>query len=226
MNPLPVDRIQRLYSKGRSAKEIGETLGCSWRHVISCMQKNGISRRSRSEATYRKANPHGDPFQIKHRLSLVEERLKSLALGLYWGEGTRRNPFAVRISNTDPALLRVFIDFLRTICRVQPEKIRIELILHADVNPQEAISYWSCELGIPPSQFRRPTSLPSRGNGTYKRRVKWGTATVHVGNTHLRQILQDWLAPYTGASAHGAQSAERDLGKIEVAPMLAGVAQW
>ncbi len=47
------------------------------------MERNGIARRSRSEATYRKANPTGDPFTIKSRLSLNEERLKALALRVH-----------------------------------------------------------------------------------------------------------------------------------------------
>ena len=214
-----VNRIRELYGQGKSAREIGDIPGCSWRQVISCMNNHGIPRRSRSEATYLKANPLGDPFYIKSHLSLEEERLKALAIGLFWGEGTRRNQVAVRISNSDPELLKVFVAFLRTICNVRPDKICVELILHADVKPADASQYWSQQLRIPPSQFSKPTIIPSRGRGTSTHRVKWGTATIRVSNVRLRRLLQDWLMQY----AHVAQLAEHVIGNDEVAGSIPAV---
>ena len=131
MTTESVEQIRRLYGQGKSSKEVGDILGWSWRQVISCMQRHGIPRRSRSEATYLKANPAGDPFHIKARLSVDEERLKALGLGLFWGEGFRRNPISVRLYNSDSELLRVFVNFLRIICGVQPDKLRAHIILHS-----------------------------------------------------------------------------------------------
>ena len=213
------DRIRRLYEQGKSAKEIGDAIGTSWRNVISYMERHGIPRRSRSEATYRKANPDGDPFRIKPNLSLEEERLKALALGLFWGEGSRRNAISVRLCNSDPRLLRSFVSFLRVICGVRPEKLRAHLILHEGANSKHVLEYWSRWLEIPLSQFSKVTRIPSRGQGTYKSRAIYGTAAVYVHNSKLRRIISDWLDEY----AHVAQSAERDLGKIEVAGSIPAV---
>lgn len=214
-----IEQIRQLYSQGRSTKEIGDLIGWPWRRVVSCMQRHGIPRRTRSEATYLKANPLGDPFRIKQKLSLEEERLKALAIGLYWGEGTRRNRLAVRVCNTDPELLKIFAKFLREICGVRPEKIRAYVIVHADVKPEEAIRYWSRELRMSVSQFSKPIIIPSRGSGTYQTRARWGTATIYVSNMRLRRLLQDWLTEY----AHVAQSAEHLIGNEEVAGSIPAV---
>ena len=190
-----------------------------WRTVISWMQRYGIPRRNRSEATYRKANPDGDPFQIASPLSLEEERLKALAVGLYWGEGTRRNTISVRLANSDPLLLRVFVRFLTTICGVQPAKLRVHLILHEDVNLKRALEFWSRQLAIPLSQFNKTTQIPSRGRGTYRTRSLYGTASVYVHNSKLRHLLAGWVEQY----AHVAQSAEHVIGNDEVAGSIPAV---
>ena len=214
-----VERIRQLYSEGKSAKEIGDVAGCSWRRVISCMQRYGIPRRSRSEATYLKANPNGDPFKIKPRLSADEERLKALALGLFWGEGTRRNLISIRLYNSDPSLLRTFVTFLLVICGVRADKLRAHLILHEDENAKHALRLWSNSLNIPLNQFNKVTRIPARGHGTYKSKSRHGTAGVYVHNSKLRHIISGWLTEY----AHVAQSVEHVHGKHGVAGSIPAV---
>ncbi len=72
------------------------------------MTKYGIPRRNRSEATYIKRNPKGDPFHIKTNLNNKEKILYGLGLGIYWGEGTKVNREAVRVGNSDPNLIKIF----------------------------------------------------------------------------------------------------------------------
>ena len=42
------------------------------------MNKNNIKRRSRSEASYLKANPNGDPFKIKDNLTKAHRIIGSI----------------------------------------------------------------------------------------------------------------------------------------------------
>ena len=219
VNPEVVEQIRTLYSQGRSAAEIGERVGWPWRRVISCMQRYRIPRRNRSEATYRKANPAGDPFSIKSVLSREEDLLKALALGIFWGEGTRRNRISVRVANSDPRLLRVFVRFLRVICGVRPDKLRAHLILHQDLDPAEALAFWSRWLDIPLNRFSKTTRVPSRGRGSYKAKVLHGTASVYVHNSKLRGIVSAWL----DECAHVAQSVEHVIGNDEVAGSIPAV---
>ena len=206
---LEIKKIKSLYKKGKSAAEIGKDLGISWRRVIYLMEKYGIKRRSPSEAIYCKHNPNGDPFKIKKQLSLEQERLKALALGLYWGEGSKYNPISIRLANSDPVLLKMFIKFLKDICGVNLQKIRLWVTIHDDTSIEKAEQFWSGQLNIPYSQFSKTIIIAHRGNGTYKNKSLYGTATVCVHNMKLRQIIQEWLENY----AHVAQSVEHMHGK-------------
>ena len=204
-----INKIKSLYKKGKSAAEIGKDLGISWRKVIYIMDKNGIKRRSRSEAIYCKHNPNGDPFKIKKQLSPEEERLKALALGLYWGEGSKYNSISIKLTDSDPSLLKIFIKFLKSICGINPQKIKLWLNIHDDTSAQKAQDYWSYQLDMPFSQFSKALIINHHGNGINKNKYTYGTATLCVNNMKLKRIIQEWLKDY----ARVAQSVEHMHGK-------------
>ena len=57
-------------------KEISDKTGWNYHPVTYWMSNYNIPRRSRSEATYIKQNPNGDPFKIKTKLNRKESELK------------------------------------------------------------------------------------------------------------------------------------------------------
>jgi hypothetical protein len=143
------EKLESLYKKGLSMQEISVQTGNSYKTIVYRMEKYNIPKRNRSEATYVKRNPDGDPFRIKKKLNLKETELKFLGLGLYWGEGDKsKNNTSVRLSNTDPQLIKKFREFLMKICRVKKEKIFYSLILFNDANEKEAIKFWTQHLRI------------------------------------------------------------------------------
>lgn len=153
------------------------------------MSKYGISRRSWSEATYVKRNPSGDPFKIKKGLSKNDTSLKSLGLGLYWGEGDKSNNTQVRMSNVDPRLLKKFKEFLINICGVKEEKFKYSLVIFNDGNEFEAIRFWRNHLKIKRSQLGKVINIPPQGRGTYKTKNQFGVLTLTVCNKKLKEII-------------------------------------
>src|SRR3989344_2914295 len=95
-------------------QEIADFLNCSLHKVAYWMEKHQVKTRSRSDATYLKRNPNGDPFKFRQPKNLGEAWLFGLGIGLYWGEGTKANQGSVRLGNTDPELIKKFIQFLVT----------------------------------------------------------------------------------------------------------------
>jgi hypothetical protein len=183
--------LEKLYQDDKlSMVEIANRLEVSPHKVIWWMEKYQIPRRTWSEATYVKRNGTTDPFEILTKVSTEEIFLYGLGLGLYWGEGTKASLTAVRLGNTDPALLRYFIRFLRKICGVKLKKIRFALQIFEDINEEEAIAYWLKELGVSREQFARKIIIsPRQGKGTYHKKSQYGVVTVMVNNKKLR----DWL---------------------------------
>ena len=204
--------LEKLYNKDRlSMTAIGKKMGYSSRTICYWMQRHGIKRRSWSEAIYSWHNPT-EPFQPKTGLSPEEEKLKAVALGIFLGEGNRRSKYYVRVGNSDPLVLKLFIAFLRNICGVFESRIHVGLIVHPDVEVAGALSYWSRELRVPASNFHKPTVLKPRGKGTYGYRCPYGVATVIVGNIKLRLLIEEWIREY----AHVAQLVEHSHGKGKV----------
>ncbi len=71
--------IIRTYNNGESIRDIAGKTGFSTRKIRDILVKNGVKRRSHSEANYIKANPTGDPFKILRKLTPEEEHLKAMA---------------------------------------------------------------------------------------------------------------------------------------------------
>lgn len=188
------NEIEELYKSGFSMMEISEKTGLKYGRVVRCMKKFDIPRRSWSEATYVKRNPDGDPFKIKNKLNKEETLLKGLGLGLYWGEGDKSdNNTSVRLSNTDPQLIKVFREFLIKICGVKKEKFRYALTLFNDCDEKEAVNFWQRHVGVKRDQLGKITIIPPQGKGTYKKKSQVGVFAIIVTNKKLKYEILNML---------------------------------
>lgn len=174
--------------------EIAKKVDFSPSGIKYWMEKYNIPRRSWSEATYVKRNPNGDPFKIKNKLTRSEVSLKGLGLGLYWGEGDKSvNNTQVRISNTDPQLVKKFKEFLIKICGVKEEKFKYSLVMFNDGNKRQAIKFWEDQLGIKEYQLGKIVIIPPQGKGTYKKKSQFGVLTITVCNKKLREKILEQI---------------------------------
>lgn len=157
------------------------------------MTKYGITRRTWSEAVYLKLNPDGDPFKIIKTFSPENMFLYGLGLGIYWGEGEKVSAHRVRVANTDPSLLRIYIKFLQEVCQLKKSRIYYSIICFNDSSPEEAKKYWAKELNIDVGKFGKIVQIPPQGKGTYKRKSQYGVCTITVGSTKLKSWIWDEL---------------------------------
>ncbi len=175
-------------------REIAAALGCSENKVVYWMDKHGIKRRSVSDAIYLKYHPDGDPFILKKPKTRKEWKLYGLGIGLYWGEGNKANKHSVRLGNTDPALLRVFIKFLVEICGVKRGDLTFNIQVFSDIDPDIALSFWVNALDMEPQQFYPPRCSPSQSMGTYRRRCPFGVLSVYYNNRNLQRWILSQVA--------------------------------
>lgn len=185
--------LSDLYKSGKSMKQIAAEFNCSEHRVVYWMTKYGIKRRNRSDASYIRSNPDGDPFIIKTELNNEESKLFGLGLGIYWGEGEKVSKHQLRVTNTDPDVLRTYIRFLLTICQIKKEKITYSIICFNDVDPKDAALYWTKELQLSEGKFGKIVQIPPQGKGTYKRKNKTGVCTVTVSNIKLKSWIMGEL---------------------------------
>jgi len=120
---------------------------------------------------------------------------------LYWAEGSKsRN--AAQFVNSDPAMVRSFVDFLRTHFAVPNCAFRVDCNLFADhvERQQEIEQFWLKTLGLPSSCLRKSTVNVYSKHSKKKRQNKlpYGTVRVTVHSTRVVQSIYGSIQEYGG----------------------------
>ena len=187
--------LKNLYLiKKLSTAEIAKKYNCSQTKINYWLAFYKIKKRTISEAIYQKNNPRGDPFVFDSPNTLHEMFLFGLGLGVFWGEGSKKNPHAVRLSNSDPELIKKFIDFLVNIYHIDKNKLRFQILSYDDLHPSRLVSFWGKYLSVKKAQFFKTTILKKRGDGTYHEKMKHGVLIVNFGNMKLRNLICSQIA--------------------------------
>lgn len=188
------NELSTLYTTQQlSSAQIAIRLDCSINKVNYWLAKHSIPKRSISDAVYIKHNPNGDPFRIVEIDTIGKAQLLGMGLGLYWGEGTKANKYAIRLGNSDPELIKTFIRFLTELYQVNRDHLRFGLQVFSDLDPKSSLKYWTTELGVSENQFYKIHITPSNSLGTYRQKSKHGVLTVYYHNKKLRDIIVNAL---------------------------------
>lgn len=121
---------------------------------------------------------------------LSKDPLFLSGLMLYWAEGAKTNEH-VKLSNSDPAMIRFMMRWFRKICKVPEKKFRIALHIHSLHCRKNIEKYWSEITGVPLNQFNKtfvkPTSLGQRKKILYN-----GTCNIVVFDKNLFRRIDGW----------------------------------
>lgn len=188
---LPKESLERYYLiEKKSSKEISLLFKCSENKVNYWMDKYTIKKRSIADSMYVKCNPLGDPFSVNKSFRMNQNFIYGLGLGLFWGEGNKKNKNSVRLGNTDPDLIRLFIIYLRSVYNIDVEKLNFSIQIFEDLDVDTVRNFWIEKLNIKPIQIYRKITISKSGKkGSYKNKNKYGVVTVYFNNTKLKQIL-------------------------------------
>ena len=146
--------LKKLYLKEKkSVFEIAGLLKCSESKVNYWIRKYKIPKRSISDAIYIKHNPKGDPFRVNMPKNLEETKLFGLGLGLYWGEGNKANKNSIRLGNTDPKLIKNFIEFLIKFFSIKKSDLKFGLQIFSDMVVRWAVKVPSVPVQIAVGEF-------------------------------------------------------------------------
>ncbi len=140
-------------------------------------QTKALKRKDKLESIYSKANNDIG--------SMSDREIRLCGLFLYWAEGTKAARGVVTLSNTDPGMLKFFLRFL--IAKgVLKSRIYIRLQLYKDMEERKEMEFWSAELGIQESNFKK--SYIKKSNLidlTYKNGFGHGTCSIIVYDMNL-----------------------------------------
>lgn len=144
------------------------------------------ARRLRWQAHGRRLARRGDPL---HRAGCM----------LYWAEGSKSRS-GLQFSNSDPAMVRLFVRFLRCSYETDERAIGLRLSLFADHErrQREIEDFWLAAAGLPRSSLRQ--SIVNRYPASSKRRrvnkLPYGTCRVTLHRAAVVQSIYGAIQEY------------------------------
>jgi len=199
MVTLSKNLVEKLYSKEKlSTIEIAKKLKTTTWTVMGFMTRNNIPRRTFKEASKISFENKPLTFFLKKGLSAKDKKLKMAGVFLYWAEGAKlngKNNCTVDFANSNPEMIKIFVKFLRDICRVNEKKLRVYLYCYSNQDIESIKDFWYKLTNIPKSQFSKPyvrnDFLPEKSG-----KMKYGLAHIRYADKKLLVKIDSWIKEY------------------------------
>lgn len=113
---------------------------------------------------------------------------------LYLGEGFKKVRSCIGLGNSDPRITRMFVNLLRDLYSIKDERLVCCLHLRMDQDSEKEKIYWSKELQIPLSRFRK-TQFDKRTAKTATWQKYHGVCSVYCysADVHYRLMAMQEL---------------------------------
>ncbi len=173
----PADWSLKIQKKLRECSKVSSKVRLQFLNKIRGERLNKVYKEAKNEAQ-------------KELSELKYHPLFIAGVVAYWGEGDKVSDYNVRITNTDPAMIRLFVDFLKNVCQVPPERIKAWLLIYPDLEERKCLQFWTEKAGLKEQNFNKTITI----NGRHKtNRLKYGICNVGVSSKYLKQKMLLWL---------------------------------
>ncbi len=124
--------------------------------------------------------------------------LDAIALTIWWCEGAKARRdfrwksaylYPVEVTNTEPEIIKIFVDFLSRAFGIKSSTLRGQLQIHKGDDQKELESFWSEQTGIPLTRFNKTIV---RAKGKRNKKTK-GTFKVRYYDKQTFLQLQEML---------------------------------
>jgi len=193
-----LDKIKDLYyAQKKHMSQIAGHYNVSIDAVASFMRRHNLKRRTPAESNginYKRKCPS---FKRHLPLNSYERELEVAGIMLYWAEGYKSiHGNTVDFANSDPVMIKVFLNFLRTSFVIGETKLRVYLYCYSNQNLQELIRQWSSICHIPRSQFSKPY-VRTDFNPEQKRKMALGMIHVRYHDKKLLLEIKNMIHSYS-----------------------------
>ena len=185
--------------------------------ILDTAARNRLSSRIRAKSLggLLKRNKNQTQLAIHRRdttRALAKQQVKNISkdnlffigLALYWAEGYKRaiikngrevTNHPISLTNSDPYLVKTFINFLHHACGVSVDRIRASLRIFPQTNKRLALNYWSDSTGIPQENFRKTSVVISSSSNNKKpfNRLPYGIIQIRISDTNLFHKIMGWI---------------------------------
>ena len=193
------ERARDLRAQAWTLQAIADELGVSKASVSAWVRDVEFSPRPRARAC---GPPRPHPMHLAKLAEieacraearrwvgeLSDRDLAMFALALYAGEGSKTDGSIV-FANSDPVLMRLFVSWLRREFDLDESRLRVKLYLHADLDLNRAVSFWSGVLGVPVEQFTKPYRAVVDATMRHNRHVHGCASVVYHSRSLHRRVM-------------------------------------
>lgn len=212
------------YSYGIISEKLGISKGtlCGWLRDIPYIPNSTVLKRVESgRGKYGLQRRQERLRQTQEMLLLGIEEVGTLSrrdlwmlgLGLWIGEGSKTTE-QIRVVNSDPRLVRLYMRWLREVCELSDQNITVAMHLYPDSDETSCREYWQSITNLPATQFRK-TQVDRRTNKQAAKIGKLLHGTLHITvvsngdkdkGVKLYRKLLGWV---TAVSESGAGEEDR-----------------
>ena len=126
---------------------------------------------------------------------LKTDNLFWLGMGLFMAEGSKREKWSVKFTNSDPVIIKLIMRFFREICKVSEDKFRPLVFIHDNCDEVKSLKYWSKIAKVPEEQFWKSQIIRSRSSLGRRpiNRLPYGTLRIAIPDTKLNRRIYGWM---------------------------------
>ncbi len=215
MKPTQKEKAINLRKQGLSYSEILKQIPVAKSTLSLWLHSVGLSKKQEQRLTERKLEAMKRGAKRKHEIKLEKikkiyseskEDIKNISnkelfligIALYWAEGAKEKPTyasGIKFINSDVAMLKIFIIWLKRFLNINPQDLIYELYIHKNANLEKAIEFWSNNINIKKEKLRvyfknsnKPTKRKNVGD-KYN-----GLLRVKVNkSTDLNRKIDGWI---------------------------------
>ena len=125
---------------------------------------------------------------------LSKQDLFMLGIGLYLAEGSKREKFKVRFTNSDPEIIKIIMRFFLESCEVKESDIKARIHLHNPENYDNSLEFWSKLTSISKENFWQPQFVVSKSSQRKRpfNRLPNGILHLTISSSSLSKKIRGW----------------------------------
>lgn len=143
---------------------------------------------------------------------LTKRELWLVGIALYWAEGTKEKEASIgqplSFNNSDPGMIKVYLQWLKEILKVPEDEIKYEIYIHKTANYRKSLEFWSQAVNMDQNVFK-----------IYFKKNKIATKRKNVGNnyngllrikvkrsSHLNRKVAGWIEGLSDSDIAGSSN--------------------
>ncbi len=109
---------------------------------------------------------------------------------LYWGEGDSKLKNPLRLTNTNPKMIAIYIKYLVTKVNIPKTNLRLTLILYPDLSEKKCKRFWSKATSLPETQFYKTQFIKGRHPTA---RLSNGICMIACSGRIIKEKVMTWI---------------------------------